>query len=175
MSLESKLYNALQSGNQNKIESTFELIYSQYFNLLSYVCFQYSLDEEDVKDLVQETFIDFFNHLNLNDRIKNIKYYLIEMVKNKSRNFLNKKNRLSLLTDEEIGSLPDIHPTNQSLKLYGWQKGLEADEIDIITKHILLELSLTSIAKEENVSKNTIKSRYRRALAKVKKNLGGDD
>lgn len=174
MSLEFKLYNALLSGNQNKIESTFELIYSQYFNLLSYVCFQYVLDEEDVKDIVQETFVDFFNHLNLNDRIMNIKCYLIEMVKNKTRNFLNKKNRLTRLTDEEIGSLPDIHPINQSLKLYGWQKGLEIDEIEIITKHILLEISLTSIAKEENVSKNTIKSRYRRALAKVKKNLGGD-
>lgn len=172
MSLESKLYNALQSGDRKRVESIFECIYNEYFNLISYVCFQYIGDEEDAKDLVQETFVSFFNCLNIDKKIKNIKFYLIEMIKNKAKNFLTKKNKLVKLNDEEF--LDILNDSNQkNLKLLGWEKGLEKDEVEIITKHIFLEISLSSIAKEENVSKNTIKSRYRRALAKVKKNLGG--
>ncbi|MDE6661324.1 MAG: hypothetical protein K2J93_05845, partial [Anaeroplasmataceae bacterium] len=78
------------------------------------------------------------------------------------------------LTAEEMENLSDRRSKYKNLKLYGWEKGLEKDEIEVITKHLILEISLVTIAKEENISKNTLKSRYRRALAKVKKNLEGD-
>jgi DNA-directed RNA polymerase specialized sigma24 family protein len=48
---------------------------------------------------------------------------------------------------------------------------LNEEEYDLIFNHIVMGYSLVELAKELNLSKNTIKSKYRRALLKLKLEL----
>ena len=51
------------------------------------------------------------------------------------------------------------------------KKILNEEEYDLIFNHVVMGYSLVELAKELNLSKNTIKSKYRRALLKLKLEL----
>lgn len=167
MRITDSLYKALATRNKDEIDRVFERIYAEYSNLLFFVSKEYVLPC-DAEDIVQETFIDFFNHLDTINELKNIKSYLVASVRNKCINFIKKKPIL-LEKDESLES----ETSEEIREVEGWQKGLNSLEVFVIVEHVIVGNKLSMIAKEKKMSPNTIKSIYRRALKKAKKNLEG--
>ena len=74
MSLEAKLVDALNSNNRQKLESIFKKIYDSYFKLVYFCVSSYINIKEDIEDIVSDTFLSFYNHLDSIDASRSIKY-----------------------------------------------------------------------------------------------------
>lgn len=172
MNLEKKLVSALNSKDKAKIESVFRQIYDSYFKLVYFCISNYISVKEDIEDIVADVFLSFFNHLDSINVDGSIKYYLTTTAKNKSINFVKKKKEIML--DENIAK--DVsYETKPNLLLLAINENLDKDEKYIVISHVLYDYTLNEIVTELNENLNTIKSKYRRTIQKLKKILGGKE
>ena len=148
----------------------YEKYYKEYKNLVGYVISLYVNKKEDIEDLIDEVFIEFFNNYK-NIKI-NKKSYLTTISKNKAINFL-KKNNLSeknYQLDENSYFVPIETTNTEYYKLEDIMKKILDDlSIDIILKHINDDLSFKEIAKILNLKEATIKTKYYRGLKEINK------
>ncbi len=169
MELDDKLIiKKLKSNNQDTVDEGFEALYLKYSKLI-YVCIhRYIQRKEDIEDLLSDTFLKVFeNRLNLRDD-KNFKYYLTTTANNLAINFLKAKNNDYDLLDYE--HFDNYESNNNDLRdmIDILKKQLEYDEVDIIIKHLVYAYSFEEIAKEINMNVSTVKTKYFRAIKKVK-------
>lgn len=172
MTLEHKLKNALKSNNETQIHIVFNEIYNEYSKFVYFVILSYIDDLDDAEDLTQDVFISFFNSLNKTN-IRNLKYYLLTIAKNKSINHLKKKQIITISSDDE--SLPETTTENNDkynqiiLKM---EHCLTPFETEIILKHVVYDYTFKELGILYNKPLNTIISTYHRA---VKKYLKGEN
>lgn len=169
MSLEAKLVDALRSQNRNKLESIFKKIYDSYFKLVYFCVSSYINNKEDIEDIVSDTFLSFYNKLDIININGSIKYYLTTTAKNKAINFVKKKKEVSI-DETNINISYENKPNKLLLDI---KNSLTEDEYNIILDHVLYDIPLATIAKETNINLNTIKSKYLRIIKKLKSILGG--
>lgn len=172
MNLERKLVSALNSKDKTKIESVFRQIYDSYFKLVYFCVSNYINVHEDIEDIVADVFVSFFNHLDSINIDGSIKYYLTTTAKNKAINFVKKKKEV-LLEDNVLNSMK--YESKPNLLLLSLNEKLTKEERYIIVSHVLYDYTLNEIATELNENLNTIKSKYRRTIQKLKLILGGKD
>lgn len=174
MKLEERLKHALRSNDTTKIHKVFNDIYEMYHKLIYFIIAKYVNDSEDIKDLVQETFISFYN--NLNYEIKNIKYYLIVSAKNKAINFNLKYNKI-ILDEDFVYNAVDIKESSLDYqKIIEEMKKILTDlEIEIILQHTIYNLKFIQIANKYDLNVNTVISMYRRAIKKFKKGVNDSE
>ena len=172
MNLEKKLVSALNSKDKAKIESVFRQIYDSYFKLVYFCVSNYINVHEDIEDIVADVFVSFFNHLDSINIDGSIKYYLTTTAKNKAINFVKKKKEV-LLEDNVLNSMK--YESKPNLLLLSLNEKLTKEERYIIVSHVLYDYTLNEIATELNENLNTIKSKYRRTIQKLKLILGGKD
>lgn len=170
MKYERKLKHALKSNDVIRLHQIFEEIYNEYNKLVYFVIMRYVNNVEDIKDLVQDTFISFYN--NLDHDIQNIKYYLTVSAKNKAINFVNKQNKIVFDEDfiykaEEVKSIN----TNYQSIIEEMKKSLNDQEIEIILLHTIYDLTFLDIAQKFNMNLNTTISIYHRAIKKFRKGV----
>ena len=170
MKLEAKLVEALHSNNKAKLESIFKIIYDSYFKLVYFCISAYVNKKEDIEDIVSDTFLSFYNHLDSIDASKSIKYYLTTTAKNKAINFIKKKKEVYL--DENVLNNKS-YSTSINKVLLDIKDNLKQEEFELIIDHVLFDKSLHEIAKEKNLNFNTLKSKYHRIILKLKTILGG--
>lgn len=165
MSDERALVNVLKSGNINEISLCFENIYNKYKGLVYFVVVKYVKEEEAVKDITQEVFINFFANIrNINT---NIKSYLTSTAKNLSLNYLKKFSHY-VEFDEQIDTYYESSDYfNDVLNVL--KKYLNDLEIKILLLHILDDLPFNQLGKDLHMSENSIKTIYYRALKKIRK------
>lgn len=172
MNLERKLVSALNSKDKTKIESVFRQIYDSYFKLVYFCVSNYINVHEDIEDIVADVFVSFFNHLDSINIDGSIKYYLTTTAKNKAINFVKKKKEV-ILEDNVLNSMK--YESKPNLLLLSLNEKLTKEERYIIVSHVLYDYTLNEIATELNENLNTIKSKYRRTIQKLKLILGGKD
>ena len=171
MSLEKRLVDALNSKNKIIIEETFKLIYDSYFKLVYFCVGNYVDNKDDVEELVNDVFLNFFNHLNNINVNGSIKYYLTSSAKNSALNFLKKQKRVVVTENiENVGVEYKYHDNDLIDKV---KENLTFEESQLVIDHVIVGRSLREIAKENNTNANTLKSKYRRAILKLQKVLGG--
>jgi len=169
MELDDKtIIKKLKSNNQDIIDEGFEELYLKYSKLI-YVCIKrYIKRKEDIEDLLSDTFLKIFeNRLNLRDD-KNFKYYLTTTANNLAINFLkNKNNDYDILEYEHFDT---YESNNDDLKdmIDILKSQLEQDEVDIIIQHLIYAYTFEDIAKQNNLNVSTVKTKYFRAIKKVK-------
>lgn len=168
-----KIFRIIRSKNQSKINALFEQIYNEYFRLLYFVAFSYINNEQIVEDLVQKSFIDFFNQCLDSGKIKDIidvKSYLCSVVQHES---LKEKKRL-FLNNSQV-DVDSIENNEDDLRyetdLRYLLTKLNKEELNILINHVFLDRTFKEISKDENIPLNTIKSKYRRAIMKLKEVL----
>lgn len=171
MKLEKRLSHAIKSGNQDELELTFEFIYQEYKRLIGFVIASYIDNIEDIKDLTNDTFLEFFAHAS--SVHSDIKYYLISIAKRKTFDHLKKKNFQSFEMSESMVAEDSDYSSNLRFKclLSDLKTCLESQEINIILRHLLHGETFKEIAHSFNKNENTIRTIYFRSLKKVKKNL----
>jgi len=163
MKLEKKLKHALNSNNLDSIHQVFEEIYNNYNKLVYFVIMRYVKNSEDVRDLVQDTFLSFYN--NLNHNIRNLKAYLTVTAKNKSLNYLRQKDKV-IVNENFVYQLQDENLSNVQYQLLieEMKNILSNLEIEIILQRTIYGLKFKEISQKLNIKLNTTISLYFRAL-----------
>ena len=177
MTDEKRLLRAIQSDRKEEPEVTFQYLYTKYKPLVSFVVAQFVRNKSDIEDITQETFINFFNHVeSINSSIKT---YLTVSAKNITLNFLKKNQKLSYVDADEISnlddhSLIDYFPNARFNELIRDMKSvLSEEEVNIILLHLVDDVKFDDIALRFNQNVKTVKTKYYRALKKYKKIRGG--
>ena len=172
MNLEKELSLALKTGNQKEISLIFKKIYDTYYRLILYVLSLDIKNKEDVLDLTQESFVTLFNEILKNKEIRNIKYYLLTITKNKIN--LYKKEYSKKIEVENIEELSRSEDYKIEPLIKEELSKLNKNELEIVIKHIYQNLTfkeILALSKGKYNSINTIKSIYLRAIKKLKEGV----
>ena len=175
MILEKKLEKALKKKNITEIDYVFEEIYNQYYNLIVYIVSQKIKNNNDVEELVNDIFVNFYTNC-IKKKIDNIKYYLVKSSQNICIDYMRKNKICYEYNEEYINNYNE----NNEIVLYDevmelLEKYLSKDEIQIILLHHLDGYSLKEISNRLNKPYSTIVSKYDRAIKKFKKEVNKDE
>lgn len=169
---ETELLHALNSHEEAKINQAFEHIYDRYVKLVYFVIAKYIDDEEDIKDLINDVFLQFFNHAH--QIHTSIKSYLTQTAKNASIQFLKKQ-------ENNCIPLEDTYLLQSAGKTYTYEilirelaKIVGDEAVNIILLHSVDDLSFKSIGERLDMKENTVKTIYHRAILKYQKKVRRD-
>ncbi len=169
MTLEATVENFTKNGTQEAKLSLFREIYDTYFKLVWFCAYRYLGDKSDTDEISDDVFVNFYNRLGTTD-IKNIKYYLTRSARNLALNRLRDRKPTEELDENICGT----YCFDEGSEIIAEIKKLtSAEEFELLSKHILEGYSLAEIAEKEGSSVNTVKSKYRRLVKKLKSQLGG--
>lgn len=170
MKIEDRLKEALKYQSIHEINQLFNEIYLGYFKLIYFIIAKYVSTKEDVEELVDNVFINFYNKIKTTP-IDNVKYYLIVSAKNISLNFL-KKNKIKYVEfDDNFIYEKTEKPNNDKYYeiICDMQNVLSDFEIEIILKHVIFAYTFDDLSKLYNKPLKTIYSIYSRSIQKYKK------
>ncbi|MFY9422371.1 MAG: sigma-70 family RNA polymerase sigma factor [Bacilli bacterium] len=169
------LRRALKSNDEDKIEHVFETIYRKYSGLLLFVSLSIVKRREIAEDIVNDTFLKFYNNIRKINFNKNIKYWLVKTAKNASLDYLKLKKNQIELNDDIVLKAPDrsknidYHNIIAKFKTF-----LTEEETYIVVLRLIFKCTFKEIAKDRNVSVNTVSGKYRRSIEKIRKYYKGD-
>ena len=162
------LIKKLKSKDQYKVDEAFEALYQKYSKLV-YVCIKkYIKNNADIEDILSDTFLKIFEHRYDLNEAKNFKYYIVTTANNLAINFVKKKNNNYDLIDIDVVDEYESDDSEIKGMIDKLKEYLNDEEINIIIMHLIYAYTFDEIAKKENESENTIKTKYYRALKKVK-------
>ena len=142
--------------------------------MVYFVALQYVKNDADAEDITQEVFLTFFNKIvgnTLTKPIKNIKSYLCTLAKNNALDLIKNKAYQSLEYDNEINGNEDCYEFFDESFVNIWHKALDNYEQEIVIQKIIFEYSFKDIAKALNMNINTVKTKYTRALKKLRERM----
>lgn len=184
------LLNDLKTGDKKAIV----FVYEYYRKMLTVAAITILKDDEAAKDLVQQFYIDFFEH-NLYLKIKapfTIKSYLFSCIRNRSINKLRDDKRMNKRMagafHQLLEELPAAEPGKSELEdksdLESGEKTLKQldaafwqtyQQVPTSAKTLELRyidgLSREEIAERMGISVNTVKNNLKRALKTLRSNF----
>lgn len=157
------------------------MIYRNHVRYLSAVCSRYILNPEDVKDVLQESFMKIFSSLASFEYRGNgaLRGWMSRIVVNETLKFLRRTSRLEFaeLTETEY-AIPFEEPNVemlQSSEIYNLIRDLPDGYRTIFNLYVIEEKSHKEIAKMLNIKESTSASQLHRAKAmlasRIKKHL----
>lgn len=169
--LESELHTAITRGDHEHLLCIFEQIYSEYYKLVFFLIGKYIDDNEIVKDLVDETFINFYN--NVSSLKTSIKYYLLRSAHNLAINYLQKNRKNVQFADEDISNLVIDSSQYKSHISYtelvsDLLKVLSDKEVNIILLHVVEGYSFKELEQLVGIKSKTLNKVYERAIKKYR-------
>lgn len=145
----------------------FEKLFNQYKADIYRIAYTYVNNKDDALDIVQETaYQAYISKGKIRDKDK-FKSWLLKIAVNKSKDFLKRNkpilvDNLTLLDKEKSKDRENLSLFVDSLR------SLAVDEKHIIILKIYFEYTFEMIAKTLKISTSTVKSRYYRALEKLR-------
>ncbi|UNY99788.1 RNA polymerase sigma-70 factor [Zhouia spongiae] len=166
----------LKHNNNVTVNSAFDALYTKYWEpLFLYAC-KISGSKELSQDIVQEVFFSLWQHQHISD-IKNIEGYLFQSVKYQVfKSYRDKRfDTLQLNEDFEAYLIDQIEgDTNEEVSnsiLLKLLDGLPEKRKEIVYLNKFQGLSVSEIAKELDISSQTVKNQLHRALKHLKTSL----
>ncbi|MDE5665193.1 MAG: sigma-70 family RNA polymerase sigma factor [Duncaniella sp.] len=147
------------------------MVYSRYIRILTAVCSRYLLEEEDMKDVLQESFIKIF--ASIGDFCfrgeGSLKAWMIKVVVNESLKFIRKSTRIDFteVTDQHA-DMPDEEPevdTIPSEVIYGFIRQLPDGYRMIFNLYVVEGRSHKEISGLLGIKESTSASQLHRAKA----------
>jgi len=163
-----EIKKALSYNNEQALEDIFESVYYEYSSLVHYIALRIVKKKGIAEEITQEVFMRFFNNIKTTE-FRNIKYWLSTTAKNLSLNYIKNKDSSIIYNDEAILYLYDEYKDNTKAIIDELYEILTAEEVDIIIMHLIYKFTFKEIANDMNVSTDSIKGKYRRAIIKYKK------
>lgn len=104
----------MQSNHLLKTQKSFSDIYSIYYVRMLRFSQTYVIAEEDAENIVQDTFLYLWEHLELLEDIDHLDAFLFTLIKNRCLNFLKHQSYIqaktcSLKADEELESQLNLY------------------------------------------------------------------
>jgi RNA polymerase sigma-70 factor (ECF subfamily) len=164
-------------------EKSLEILIAKYLKLIYSFVYNNVGSAENAEDITQEVFVKIWKNLKKFDQKKNFKPWIFQIAKNTSIDYLRKKKSIPFSRFEnEKGQNPLVEniittPINLIGKLSDEKtiavamQGLTEKEQKIITLRHTEGMSFKEIANVFQESINTVKSRYRRVLGNLRKNI----
>lgn len=151
-------------------------VYTKYRNLLLKLACGLVRDTGTADDLVQDVFVNLAESA---DRLRvngSLKGYLIQSVINRTRNFHRTKNLRQLrdagtperTAPEETGPERWVVQHDQLEHLHRAFEQLPLEQREVVTMHLRAELTFREIARLQETSINTVHSRYRYGIEKLR-------
>ncbi len=163
MNFENELRIARRSNDSSKLKIVYEAIYNEYVRLVYFSVSRYCADKEDIKDIVSDVFVKFFENP---DGVKDsIKQYLLAVAKNEAINRMKREGKINI--DEIEPTINDEYST-YSIIVKDMMSVLKQEEVDIIILHVVDGLSFKEIARKKNLKEGTLRQTYNRALGKYR-------
>lgn len=134
-------------------------------------------NEEDVCDVVQETFIAAYKNINKLRNPKNFKTWLITILINKCNDFYRtSRNNIRFIDDNNLENCvsreTDIH---SNLDFFDLISELNSDEKTILILYYSEEYKIKEISKILNMNFDTTKSKLKRARKKIEEKLNKEN
>ena len=169
-----ELVSSAKSGNKKSFDKLYELTHNDVW----YNCLSLLKDEENAKDIMQETYITAFLKLDtLNDEQK-FCGWIISIAVNKCKNKLKGKVEYQiddevLITEAETDELmlPEEYinkAEKRKVLLQIIEDTLSFNQYQVVLMFYFNELSIAEIAQALEISEGTVKSRLNSSRAKMK-------
>jgi RNA polymerase sigma-70 factor (ECF subfamily) len=151
-------------------------VYTKYKNLLLKLACGLVRDTGAAEDLVQDVFVSLAESA---DRLRvngSLKGYLIQSVLNRARNLHRAESvrqsgaagTLERAASEETRPERWVLHHEQLQHLHRALEQLPLEQREVVTLHLRAELTFREIARVQGVSSNTVQSRYRYGLEKLR-------
>ncbi|MBD0831616.1 RNA polymerase sigma-70 factor [Aestuariibaculum sediminum] len=163
--------------SEKKLSSIFEDRFREFHSLLCLVSFSITKDSDIAKDIVQDFFISYWQKKESLLIKSSFEYYARKAVKNLSLQFVQKnektKKRIDEIAPRELYVLPEQNEKDDTLEkqLNELIKQLPESRRNVFISAIVHGKSYASIAEENNISVNTVKTQIKRAYAFLREEL----
>lgn len=155
----------------------FEMLFNLFYRPLVLYARQYIVKVEDAEDIVQEVFIRLWNFTNFADINSSIRSYIYQSVRNACINFLKSDSRKIMnpvdsipdLTEEVM--LDELEWNKYMEEIYSAVESLPPRTREIFKSIVLEKKKYKDVAQEMNISVNTVKTAFSRALSTLRANL----
>ena len=175
MSLDEELIDKYLNGD----EKSLEVLIKRYLKPIYSFAFNFVLNQQDAEDLTQETFLKMWRNLRKFKKEKNFENWLFTIAKNTCLDFLRKKKKNLTLSADNLEIVADFAPPlleklekeNLLEKLKKEIEKLPIKMRQIIDLYYNFGLNFREISEILGEPINTVKSRHRRAISKLKKSV----
>ncbi len=163
-------------------ERAFTLLVERYLLSVYRFLFHLSRSAAIADDLTQETFVKVWRHLSRFQTTKSFQTWVFSIARNTAIDFFRKKQPIvfSQLEDEEREYFENTIQDERPLPTEILDRQVDAEELQnalqtisppakaVVLMHDLEDMTFQAIADATNESMNTVKSRYRRALLRLR-------
>lgn len=165
-SYEKRLNTITRFTPQSAVDELFEEMYSDYSSLIGFVLLPYDLDDDSVKDIINESFFKLFQSRG---KVRDVKYFLLTCAKNLA---INEKKRVARFTSideyEDYFMSPDSRlDFNSKMLVESIVASLSEKEKEIFDLYILQDLSSREVAKLLRLNQNAVRVHWSRTLQKI--------
>ena len=163
----------LCSPHRETVEQTFNLIYDEYSYLVFYVALTILHRNEDAKDVMNETFLKMYEKRDTLKNGKSLKYYLVTIAKNLA---LNEQKRIARYVPYNAALDRGDEEKEDDFATYiqKFSDFLDQDEVTLIVYRFLYEYTFKEIARLQKKTINSVSSKYKRTMDKIRKHYGKD-
>ena len=164
-------------------EKSLEMLIGRYIKPIYSFVYKNVGNQAEAEDITQEVFVKIWKNIRKFDRNKSFKPWIFQIAKNASIDFLRKKRSIpfsrfedekgqnALIDNTPAPSLNLIEKLSDKRTVSVAMQYLNEKEQKIINLRHNDGMSFKEIADIFEESINTVKSRYRRALANMKKSI----
>lgn len=168
----------------------FEKIYTQtYTEILKFIICKCS-NLDDVNDIIQDVYLEFYKVLETNKKIENYKSYLLGIAKNKVKQYYAlRKNNIKTISifrniDEEENIIDiedqfdlesDFINKNNIDSIWKYLKNKNVDLAKIFYLYFVKNMTFKEISFEMNMKESTVKTNLYRTLKVLKDIFGGEN
>lgn len=144
-------------------ERLFEEKYDLYHQMVYNIAFSYLKDYNAALDVLQDSFLGFYNAKKTFKTLNDEKYYLIRIVINNCKTALRKNKKFVLVTEETIDVLSPNKSSND-LKVIDLIEVLKPIYKEVIILIYVEDMSYEEISKTLNITEANVRKRHERAL-----------
>jgi len=166
-----RLLSRLRAGDKDALRR----IYEKYVDDLLRVATSLLFDIQSAEDCLHDVFVNFAGTVNGSMIQSNLKSYLISSVANRARDQLRSKARQLNCQPEQLSSrLPSTSPAEQlidaeeSARVFEALAELPYQQREVFVLHIQGHMKFREIAGLLGLSINSVQSRYRYAIEKLR-------
>ena len=168
----------LRRGNKDVIH----IFYEKYKNDLLRLAIALLNDVSVAEDVVHDVFLSFVKSADEFQLTGSLKGYLLTCVANLSRDIIRSKKRQKTVGLDKVDSIVSASKRPGQTSMYNEElqrltsllNQLPFEQREVILLHAQGGMKFKAIAKSQDVSINTIKSRYRYGLDKLRSILKGE-
>lgn len=155
----------IMQKSQGGDKKAFGQVYDEYFGKLFITAFQIVKNADFAYDIASNVILKLLEFRHDATQIQNHIGYMLTMVRNEAKNFLNKRKNeigVSEVWDTNRKEAPDM------LWIEDIFSFLTNKERELFTLHIVWDMTLNSAAKRLGITYGAAKSRYKKLKTKIK-------